>query len=130
MKKAFLLCFCAVGLVASTASSQSLPAMGTFAVASGLTRPVFVTAPPGDYNRIFIVEQQIPAGQNQWIGRIRIVHLDPPGGLNATPFLTVTGIAGNNEQGLLGLAFDPDYATNGKFYVHYTASNRDIVIAQ
>lgn len=125
---------CLAGLIGPIAHSQSLPVtVNTVTVASGLTLPVFVTAPPGDYNRIFILEQKIesPPSSGQFIGRIRILHLDPPNaGLNATPFLTVTGLAGGGEQGLLGLAFDPDYATNGKFYVHYTASNRDIVIAQ
>src|SRR5690606_33674738 len=36
------------------------------------------------------------------------------------PFLTIGGLATGNEQGLLGLAFDPAYATNGRFYVNYT----------
>ena len=118
-------------------AAPSLPvAVDTVTVASGLTRPVFVIAPPGDYNRIFILEQQIesPPSSGQFIGQIRILHLDPrPNNqpqLNPTPFLTVTGLAGGGEEGLLGLAFDPDYATNGKFYIHYTASNQDIVIAQ
>jgi hypothetical protein len=133
MRGLFLISICLGTLVSSPAKSQSLPAMDTVTVASGLSRPVFVTSPPSDYNRIFVIEQQIesPPSSNQWIGRIRVVHLDPPNtGVNATPFLTITGLAGGNEQGLLGLAFDPAYATNGKFYVHYTASNRDIVIAQ
>src|SRR4051812_33172277 len=102
------------GLVALTANAQSLPPMDTVTIASGLTRPVFVTAPPGDYNRIFVIEQQIetPPMSSQWIGRIRVVRLDPPNaGVNATPFLTITGLAGGNEQGFLGLAFDPDYAS-------------------
>jgi len=46
--------------------------MDTIAVASGLSRPVFVTAPPGDYNRIFIVEQQVTIN-NQLNGRIHVL---------------------------------------------------------
>lgn len=80
-------------------------------VASGLSSPLFVTAPPGDFNRLFIVEQG---------GRIRILNLKT-GVLNTTPFLTVSNLQSGGEQGLLGLAFDPDYATNGKFYVKCTA---------
>jgi glucose/arabinose dehydrogenase len=72
-----------------------------------LSSPLFVTAPPGDANRLFIVQQG---------GQIRILSLTT-GVLNATPFLTVSNITTAGEEGLLGLAFDPDYATNGKFYV-------------
>ncbi|NRA08623.1 MAG: PQQ-dependent sugar dehydrogenase, partial [Myxococcales bacterium] len=80
-------------------------------VAVGLDRPVFLTTPPGDRDRVFIVEQHS--------GDIRILRL-ATGSLEATPFLTVGGVATGNEQGLLGLAFHPDYASNGFFYVYYT----------
>jgi autotransporter-associated beta strand protein len=83
-------------------------------VASGLSRPVFVTAPPGDTSRLFIVEQ--------WTGRIKILNRDS-NTINAAPFLTVPGLSTGSEQGLLGLAFDPNYATNGRFYVDYTDSS-------
>lgn len=82
----------------------------TTRVASGLLRPVALTAPPGDLDRLFIVEQHQ--------GRIRIVK---NGSLLATPFLDIrTKINTGDEQGLLGLAFHPDYAQNGYFYVNYT----------
>src|ERR1700757_272234 len=80
-------------------------------VASGLSSPLFVTSPPGDFNRLFIVQQG---------GVIRILNLKT-GVLNPTPFLTVSNILTGGEQGLLGLAFDPDYASNGKFYVNCVA---------
>lgn len=77
-------------------------------VASGLTSPVLVTAPPGDA-RLFIVQQD---------GRIRI-HED--GAVLPTPFLDLRGRANySGESGLLGMAFHPDYAQNGYFYVNYT----------
>ncbi len=82
-------------------------------VANGLSRPVFATAAPGDTDRLFIVEQHT--------GRIRILDLES-GNLNNAPFLDLGGLATGNEQGLLGLAFDPDYATNGHFYVNLTVS--------
>jgi glucose/arabinose dehydrogenase len=97
--------------IASELHGQAVPGLDAIRVASGLTQPVFVMAPPGDFNRIFIVQQN---------GQIRILHLDT-GTLNATPFLTVSNIVSGGEQGLLGLAFDPNYATNGKFYLNYTA---------
>lgn len=84
-------------------------------VVSGLARPVQVVAAPNDYDRIFIVEQR--SGST---GRIKIFNLNT-GTLNATPFLSVS-VNTSSEQGLLGLAFHPDYANNGYFYVNYTAS--------
>jgi glucose/arabinose dehydrogenase len=80
-------------------------------IATGLSRPVFLTAPPGDTERLFILEQHA--------GRIRILRRSDHT-LLATPFLTVSGLSTGNEQGLLGLAFDPDYAINGFFYVYIT----------
>ena len=84
-------------------------------VASGLFNPVFVTAPPQDPSRLFIAEQG-----SGGVARIRILDLSN-NALRPTPFLTVTGLATGGEQGLLGMAFHPDYATNGRFYVNVTA---------
>jgi glucose/arabinose dehydrogenase len=97
--------------VAVGVSAQTVPGLDAIRVASGLSSPLFTTAPPGDFNRLFIVQQN---------GQIRILNLTT-GTLNATPFLAVLNIVSGGEQGLLGLAFDPNYATNGKFYVNYTA---------
>ena len=127
MKKRVLICLGALWLVGYTAISQTLPPMDTVTVASGFSNPVFVTAPPGDYNRIFVVEQQVTIN-NQPNGRIQAVNLQTGA---KSVFLTVPGIANGGEQGLLGLAFDPDYATNGKFYIHYTAAGSgDITVKQ
>jgi glucose/arabinose dehydrogenase len=86
-------------------------------VVSGLVSPVFLTAPAGDA-RQFVVEQP---------GRIRIVK---NGQLLPTPFLDIaTRVSSGGERGLLSMAFDPQYATNGFFYVYYTsAPNGDIVV--
>ncbi|MEO6461604.1 MAG: PQQ-dependent sugar dehydrogenase, partial [Candidatus Eisenbacteria bacterium] len=81
-------------------------------VATGLTRPVFVTSPPGD-PRLFILEQRGADSR----GRIKIVK---NGALLPTPFLTTAPLAAGIEQGLLGLAFPPDFATSGVFYINYT----------
>lgn len=86
-------------------------------VVTGLDRPLFLTAPPGD-DRLFIVEQT---------GRIRMV--DAAGALLPAPFLDLSGrIATGGERGLLGLAFHPGYAQNGHFYVNYTDPNGDTVV--
>jgi glucose/arabinose dehydrogenase len=87
-------------------------------VATGLARPVFLTAPPGDRTRVFVVEQHLH--------QIRILHL-PDYTLDPTPFLIAPPVSTGNEQGLLGLAFHPDYATNGFFYVNYTDPDTHIV---
>src|SRR5438874_2865190 len=90
--------------------AQIVAGLDAFRVASGLTQPLFVTAAPGGSERLFIVQQN---------GRIRILNL-ATGMLNATPFLTLTGLAAGGEQGLVGMAFDPNYAANGKFYLNFT----------
>jgi glucose/arabinose dehydrogenase len=77
-------------------------------VTSGLTQPIFATS-AGDA-RLFVAEQG---------GRIAIV-----GATGTTTFMTVPNIATGGEKGLLGLAFDPQFATNGRFYVNVIASNK------
>ncbi len=80
-------------------------------VVSGLNAPLFLTAPPGDTTRLFVLEQS---------GIIRIIK---NGVALPTPFLDITALTTKgNEQGLLGLAFAPDYATSGTFYIDYTTT--------
>lgn len=102
-------------------SSAGGPAITTAPVASGLARPVFVTHAPGDFDRIFIVEQR--SGST---GRVRIYDLNT-NSLLGTPFLSQS-VSTGSEQGLLGLAFHPDYATNGKFYINYTNFAGDTIV--
>src|SRR5947209_1500557 len=97
--------------VASNLHGQAVSGLDAIRVASGLSSPLFVTAPPGDFDRLFIVQQG---------GQIRILNLKT-GVMNSTPFLTVSNLQTGGEQVLLCLAFDPDYATNGKFYLKCTA---------
>lgn len=82
-------------------------------VASGLANPLFLTTPPGDL-RLFVVEQP---------GRIRVIE---SGALRPTPFLDIAArVLSGGERGLLGLAFHPRYAENGRFYVYYTDRDGD-----
>jgi glucose/arabinose dehydrogenase len=83
-------------------------------VASGLESPVHLAAAPDD-PRIFVVERR---------GRIRIIE---DGKLMAEPFLDITSRVGSggSEQGLLSVAFHPDFASNGYFFVNYTDRNGD-----
>ncbi|MGH7724942.1 MAG: PQQ-dependent sugar dehydrogenase [Candidatus Eiseniibacteriota bacterium] len=111
-KPSALLPLALVGLAAWAAHAHAATTLTTVRIASGLSRPVFVGSPPGD-PRIFIVEQR---GSDQR-GRIKIYK---NGAILPTPFLTTAPLATGNEQGLLGLAFAPDYATSGNFYINYT----------
>jgi glucose/arabinose dehydrogenase len=89
-------------------------------VLTGLERPVAVRAAGDGSGRLFIVEQA---------GRIRIID---SGGLVSTPFLDIENRVRDtsNEQGLLGLAFHPEYASNGRFFVNYTDLSGDTVVAE
>lgn len=97
-----------VALVASAASALDLELEP---IATGLSNPVFVTQAPGDNSRLYIVERT---------GNIRLVK---DGVLQAQPFVELDSLVDSDdgEQGLLGLAFAPDYATSGKLYIDYTA---------
>jgi glucose/arabinose dehydrogenase len=76
--------------------------------------PLYVTAPPQDRRRVFVVEKN---------GRIRVIE---GGKRKATPFLDISGeVSKGGEQGLLSMAFAPDYATSGLFYVSFTDRNGD-----
>ena len=82
-------------------------------VAGGLSSPVHLTAPAND-ERLFVVEQA---------GRIRILR---NGQLQPRPYLDIVARVGSGgERGLLGLAFHPNYASNGFFFVNYTDRNGD-----
>jgi glucose/arabinose dehydrogenase len=88
----------------ATARAQlRLDPVGSFA------SPTFVTAPPGDTHRIFVVERP---------GTVRVVR---DGATLAAPFLDLGALPTDGERGLLSMAFAPDYATSGLLYVFFTA---------
>jgi len=105
------------------AAATCTPVSGTQIVVdeikAGLTSPVLVAGPAGD-PRLFVLEQP---------GRIRIMK---DGTVLPTPFLDIAEDTGGpvvsigDEQGLLGIAFHPSYAQNGRFYVNYTRRNNDV----
>ena len=112
-----------VQLAAGTTASATVTytagaplAMRLQEVASGLDAPIFLTAPPDD-SRLFILERP---------GRIRVVQ---DGNLLATPFLDISALTTTSgERGLLSLAFHPQYASNGYFFLYYTNRDGDIAI--
>ena len=100
------------GILCERADAQSI--LRAERIITGLTLPIYVTAPAGDTGRIFIIEQRVST-----TGRIRIYNLNT-GTLNATPYLSISPLSTGSEQGLLGLAFHPNFMQNGYFYVNYT----------
>src|SRR5262249_51781454 len=93
---------------ASAHAADQLVKVGQFPSA------VYVRAPPGGGHRLFVVEQ---TGQ---------IELTVDGVKQATPFLNIsdrTQPPNGGEQGLLSMAFAPDYATSGKFYDYYTSQS-------
>lgn len=90
-------------------------------ITANLSSPVFMTAPANDTSRLFIVQQG---------GLIRIFDV-VGGSLLTTAFLNISSLLSTGgERGLLGMAFDPDYDTNRQFYVFYTNTAGNIVIAR
>lgn len=86
--------------------------------ASGLTSPVEITN--ANDNRLFVVQQN---------GMIKIIQ--PNGTITPTNFLNISSkIVFNGERGLLGLAFHPQYSTNGYFFVYYNNTAGNIVLAR
>ncbi|MEA2360274.1 MAG: hypothetical protein QOI62_3534 [Solirubrobacteraceae bacterium] len=99
-----LTCLLALAPATAHAATVTLAQIGAF------TAPVYVTAPPGDVDRLFVVQQG---------GTIVVVN----NGL-ATTFADLTDrVLSGGERGLLSMAFAPDYATSGLFYVYYTAKS-------
>jgi glucose/arabinose dehydrogenase len=107
-------------VILSPITTQSATPLSKELIASGLSRPLFVTAPSGDTARIFILDQT---------GKIRIVK---NGVLLARPFLDVGSLitSAGNEQGLLGMTFHQRYSSNGYFYLDYTDPGGAVTVAR
>jgi len=106
---------CLAGAVSFATSSAAAQTLATQTVATGLTQPAYCTAPPGDDNRLFVVQLS-----RFGMGNIRVVNL-----LTNTVFpqfyLTVGPVGTGAEQGLYCMAFHPRFMQNGYFYVTYTS---------
>jgi glucose/arabinose dehydrogenase len=87
------------------------PDLHLTSVATGLNNPVAIRSPGDSSGRLFVVERG---------GAIRIINA--AGTLLATPYYTRSVDTSDVERGLLGLAFDPDFASNGTLYIVYTGS--------
>jgi glucose/arabinose dehydrogenase len=98
-----------------TPTGVTLTKIGTF------VRPIEATAPPGDEHRLFVVEQT---------GVVRVMV---DGVLLDRPFLDISDLVyAESETGLLSLAFAPDYATSGRFYVYFNGheGNHDVDVVE
>ncbi|MEX2548339.1 MAG: PQQ-dependent sugar dehydrogenase [Chloroflexota bacterium] len=102
-------------------TSSAAPDLSLSLVASGLDQPVFLTD-AGDA-RLFVVERP---------GRIRILEQKHGLWTIGATFLDITSLTADEggEQGLLGLAFHANYASNGLFYVVYTDNETDVILAE
>jgi glucose/arabinose dehydrogenase len=110
------------GVVPSSIRGGSGPSVSLETYATGFSAPVDIasTGVPGDL-RLFIVEKE---------GIVRVV--DESGATLQAPFIDIRSRveSGGSEQGLLGLAFDPNYSLNGSFYVNYTDNQGDTVVSR
>jgi glucose/arabinose dehydrogenase len=89
----------------------AVPTLALEPVATGLTNPLYVTSAPGDDSRLFVMEQR---------GVVRVIV---DGVLQEQPFADISAqVTNGGERGLLGLAFHPDYANNGLFYLHFSSA--------
>ncbi len=111
------------GLTTTPALAQGTPVWPTLvpvALTPTFAEPMFITHAGDGSGRIFVVEKG---------GFIRIIS---GGSVLPTPYLNIDPLVGSggSEQGLLSMAFSPDYPTNGRFYVNYTNNSGDTVIAR
>ena len=108
----------ALGVLAGSASGQGSASYDFATVVGWFSAPVFVTSAPGDPSTLYVVEQA---------GTIKIVK----NGTVAGTFLDIRSrIKSGGEQGLLSVAFHPQYATNHRFYVDYTDTNGDTRVVE
>jgi len=97
----------------SAPAAQAAGALTLTPFLTGLTEPIYAAQPPDGTNRFFVVE------------RGGLIKVAVNGVMQATPFLDVRSLitfANSAEQGLLGLAFHPQFASNGLFFIYYTAA--------
>ena len=109
-----------VGALCGGIAGQAAEILGAVpAIDRPVDLPVCAAWAPGDAQRMFVVEQHA--------GTIRVVR---EGVLQDQPFLTISDLSTHQEQGLLSVVFDPDYAANGHFYVYYSDARGDNHLAR
>ncbi|MBM3985032.1 MAG: PQQ-dependent sugar dehydrogenase [Planctomycetes bacterium] len=111
----------AAGLLSAAALAQAPTPLHSVRVVTPAARPIWVGQAPGETTRLYVAEQK-QHDIEVWINGVQ----------NPQPFLDLTGKvnSGGNEQGLLGVAFHPDYANNGYVYVNYTRSGDGATVVE
>src|SRR3954469_10688377 len=113
--KALVLPLLVIGICAGSASGRTHDSVR---IATGFAAPVYVTSAPGDPSTLYVVEQP---------GTIKIVR----NGAIVGTFLDIRDrVRSGGEQGLLSVAFHPQYQTNHKFYVDYTDRSGDTRVVE
>jgi glucose/arabinose dehydrogenase len=104
----------------TTIPLDPLLGIGVELVTEGLKRPVLVLSPPDDVRRFVVLQG----------GKIVIMNQD--GLVRSEPFLDISDLVNDNsiEQGLLGVAFHPTYAQNGRLFVYYTQANNNSILVE
>lgn len=106
-------------LLGGTGPAQAADPQLRLVRVGSFVEPTYVTAPPGDRRRLFVVEKA---------GRIRVVK---DGRILAQPFLDLRSqVSTDAEQGMLSMAFAPDYASSRRFYVNYTDTSGDTRVVE
>ena len=112
-------CAASLALLITSAGVAAQSLLRTSLYASGFNLPVAFVQDPSDRSIQYVVEKG---------GRIRVVR---SGAVQSPDFLNLSSaISADGERGLLGLAFAPDYATSGRFYVNFTDLNGNTVVAR
>ncbi len=115
----FISVSCVLILCACAPNSSAQDGVGLREFVSGVTQPTTITHAGDGSGRLFIAEKT---------GRLRVVQ---DGTLLPTPFLDLSDkVSTNSERGLLGVAFHPQYVSNGRFFVNYTDVGGDTVVAE
>ena len=115
---ALAVCALSVGLFVGGAAGESVAKRSFVQVVGGLSSPVYVTTAPGDPTTLYVVEQP---------GTIKIVR---NGAVTGTFLDIASRVKSGGEQGLLSVAFHPQYATNHRFYVDYTDTSGDTRVVE
>lgn len=109
-----------IAVASASLAVSAMPQLRLETYVTGLSLPLHMVQDPTMPNVQYVLQQR---------GRIRVIQ---NGNLLGTDFLDLTGIvsASGSERGLLGMAFDPNYATNRRFYVNFTNTSGNTVIAR
>jgi glucose/arabinose dehydrogenase len=118
VRLASVYCLLAFFLHSAPAAAQ-LPQLRRTTIVTGFTQPVAFVQDPSDPTVQYVVQQ------NGFVRALRNGVVQTP------PFLDLTGVVlSGGERGLLGIAFPPDYAASGRFYVYFNVQNGDIVVSR